>query len=163
MEDKTRRDERFVAAVRENRAAMFRVARAMLRSDDDAQEAVAEATARAYAHLGALRSWDAVRPWLMRIVVNACHGTLRRRKRECPVEEEQLAAVPARETEEMGVWAYVERLSATYSVPLTMFYGEDMRLDEIARALRLPRGTVSARLTRGRQALKRLMEKEADR
>ena len=43
VEDKRRRDERFVEAIRQNRAGMFRVARMMLRSDSDAEEAVADA------------------------------------------------------------------------------------------------------------------------
>ena len=42
VEDKRRRDERFVEAIRQNRAGMFRVARMMLRSDSDAEEAVAD-------------------------------------------------------------------------------------------------------------------------
>ena len=50
VEDKRRRDERFVEAIRQNRAGMFRVARMMLRSDSDAEEAVADATESAYAH-----------------------------------------------------------------------------------------------------------------
>ncbi|MDO5378346.1 MAG: sigma factor, partial [Clostridia bacterium] len=74
---KAERDERFVQAVREHREAMYRVALSMLRSKADAEDAVSEATVQAYAHLNALRSWDAVRAWLMRITVNACHATLR--------------------------------------------------------------------------------------
>ena len=62
MEDKRRSDERFVEAIRQNRAGMFRVARMMLRSDSDAEETVADATESAYAHLRALRNWEAVRP-----------------------------------------------------------------------------------------------------
>lgn len=69
----TTADERFIEAIRQNRAGMFRVARMMLRSDSDAEEAVADATACAYAHIHTLRSWEAVRPWLMRITVNTCH------------------------------------------------------------------------------------------
>lgn len=163
MEDKLRRDERFVEAVRKNRGAMFRLSLTMLRSASDAEEAVCEATACAYAHLHALRNWDAVRPWLMRIVVNACHAMLRRRKREIPTAEETMAWIPAREREDEDIWEDVARLGVKYSVPLVMFYGEDMRLDEIAHALRLPRGTVSSRLTRGRQMLRRQMEKEEGR
>ena len=41
-----------------------------------------------------------------------------------------------------------------------MFYGEDMRVEEIARALRLPTGTVSSRISRGRRLLRQLIEKE---
>ena len=43
VEEKRRRDERFIEAIRQNRAGMFRVARMMLRSDSDAEEAVADA------------------------------------------------------------------------------------------------------------------------
>ena len=69
VEGKRQRDARFVEAIRQNRAGMFCVARMMLRSDSDAEEAVADATERAYAHLYALRNWQSIRPWLMRISV----------------------------------------------------------------------------------------------
>ena len=54
----------------------------------------------------------------------------------------------------------VERLDALYSVPLVMAYAEGMKLEEIAAALHVPKGTVSARMTRGRQKLKTWMEEE---
>ena len=157
MEEKRRCDERFVEAIRQNRAGMFRVARMMLRSDSDAEEAVADATERAYEHLKTLRNWAAVRPWLMRITINACHKTLRRRKRELPSDDAALFDRPMQPSEE-NIWALVERLDALYSVPLTMFYAEGMKLEEIAAALCVPKGTISARMTRGRQKLKMWME-----
>ena len=54
----------------------------------------------------------------------------------------------------------VEQLDALYGVPLTMFYAESMKLEEIAAALHVPKGTVSAQMTRGRQKLKTWMEEE---
>ena len=158
--DKRRRDERFVEAIRQNRAGMFRVARMMLRSDSDAEEAVADATVSAYAHLYTLRNWEAVRPWLMRITVNACHKMLRRRKRETPSGDETLFDRPIKPSDATEIWSLVEQLDALYSVPLTMFYADGMKLEEIAAALHVPKGTVSARMTRGRQKLKTWMEEE---
>ena len=160
VEAKEWRDEQFIKAIRQNRAGMFRVARMMLRNDSDAEEAVAEATMKAYAHIGSLRSWDAVRPWLMRITVNASHKVLRTRKRETPSDEQSVFDRPAPEQKRADIWDEVKKLDEKYSVPLTMFYAEDMSLAEISRALRLTRGTVSSRLTRGRQKLKAMMEKE---
>ncbi len=160
VEDKRRRDERFVEAIRQNRAGMFRVARMMLRSDSDAEEAVADATESAYAHLRTLRNWEAVRPWLMRITVNACHKMLRRRKRETPSGDETLFDRPIKTSDATEIWSLVEQLDALYSVPLTMFYADGMKLEEIAAALHVPKGTVSARMTRGRQKLKTWMEEE---
>lgn len=122
VEEKRWRDERFIEAIRQNRAGMFRVARMMLRSDSDAEEAVADATACAYAHIHTLRSWEAVRPWLMRITVNTCHKVLRRRKRELPSDDAALFDRPIAPREAENIWALVERLDALYSVPLVMAY-----------------------------------------
>ena len=160
MEAKERRDEQFIEAIRQNRAGMFRVARMMLRNDSDAEEAVADATMKAYTHIGSLRSWDAVRPWLMRITVNTCHKVLRRRKRELPTDDQNVFDQPQEKRERADIWNDVEKLDAKYSVPLTLFYEEEMSLAEVAQALKLTRGTVSSRLTRGRQKLKAMLEKE---
>ena len=76
MSEKQRRDERFVQALTAHREQMYRVALTMLRSPQEAEDAVSQATLKAYAGIGRLRSWDSVRPWLMRITVNAAHQTL---------------------------------------------------------------------------------------
>lgn len=160
MEQKRAQDARFVAALEEHRAAMFRVARAMLHTDADAEDAVSAATLAAYQHLHMLRSWDSVRPWLMRITVRAGQRLLRTRRRECPADWAWRPELPL-QPEATPLWVYLEGLPTQYSLPLAMYYGEGMSLQEIAQALRLPKGTVSARITRGRQALKRQLEQEA--
>lgn len=157
---KDTRDERFVRAVREHREAMYRVAFSMLRSRADAEDAVSEATVQAYAHLDALRSWDTVRAWLMRITVNACHATLRRRRREIPSELDDADLAIAGPEAYTPVWVHVAKLPPRYAGVLQLYYGEDMSVEEIARALRLPKGTVSSQITRGRRMLKEQIEKE---
>ena len=167
MEAKEWRDEQFIKAIRQNRAGMFRVARMMLRNDSDAEEAVAEATMKAYAHIGSLRSWDAVRPWLMRITVNTCHKVLRRRKRELPTFQLLCQAVGrcgrGMKAGEAVIQTYHPEhysIQASAAQDYQTFYEEEMSLAEIAQALKLTRGTVSSRLTRGRQKLKAMLEKE---
>lgn len=159
-ETKAARDERFVRAVREHREAMYRVALSMLRSKADAEDAVSEATVQAYAHLDALRSWNTVRAWLMRITVNACHATLRRRRREIPRELDDADLAAAGPEACTPIWAHVARLPPRYAAVLQLYYGEDMSVEEIARTLRLPKGTVSSQITRGRRMLKERIEKE---
>lgn len=96
----------------------------------------------------------------MRITVNACHKMLRRRKRETPSGDEALFDRPIKPSDATEIWSLVGQLDALYSVPLTMFYADGMKLEEIAAALHVPKGTVSARMTRGRQKLKTWMEEE---
>lgn len=160
METKQERDAWFVQAVREHRAAMYRVALSMLRVQADAEDAVSEATVQAYAHLGALRQRECARAWLMRITVNACHAALRRKKREAVREIGEAELVAEGPQASAPVWALVAQLPPRYGCVLQMFYGEDMRVEEIARALRLPKGTVSSRISRGRRMLRERLEKE---
>ena len=160
METKQERDAWFVQAVQAHRAAMYRVALSMLRRRADAEDAVSEATMQAYVHIDSLRARENVRAWLMRITVNACHAALRRRKREAVREIGEAELVAQAPQESLPLWALVAQLPPKYGSVLQMFYGEDMRVEEIARALRLPGGTVSSRISRGRRLLRQLIEKE---
>lgn len=155
-------DERFVEALFLHREAMYRVAYAMLRSAHDAQDAVSEATIKAYANLRRLRDWGSVRPWLMQITVNASHQAMRRRKREQP---QDISLMGNRETppEETPFWMYVDRLPDDMRLILTLRFGEDLPVAEIARILRLPVGTVSSRISRAKQRLREDLMKEEER
>jgi RNA polymerase sigma-70 factor (ECF subfamily) len=145
------------AAVR-CRAAMYRVARGMLRSDADAEDAVSNAVVAAYTHLGSLRDPRALPGYLMRCTQHACHAILRRRKREACAED---MSVYGQSAENPGsVWSYVHHLPEKYRMPLLLRYGEDWPLADIAQALRLPKGTVSARLSRGLKMLRKELQEE---
>ena len=159
MSETQRRDERFVQALTAHREQMYRVALTMLRSPQEAEDAVSQATLKAYAGIGRLRSWDSVRPWLMRITVNAAHQTLRRRKRESVYPLDTLPEPPAPPQED-PLWMYLDTLPQHMRVILTLRYGENLPINEIAHMLRIPRGTVSARLTRAKRKLAEQLGKE---
>ena len=70
--------ERFAAAVTAHRHAMYRAARALLDSDADAEDAVSEATLRAWQAFGRLREERALKGWLIKITVNCAYEHLRK-------------------------------------------------------------------------------------
>lgn len=152
-------DERFVLALKEHREGMYRVAYTMLRTVHDAQDAVSTATIKAYANLRSLRDWDSIRPWLLRITVNCAHQTLRRRKKEQPVDFLQHPS-QQEPMEETPFWMYVQQLPDDLRLVLTLRFGEDLPLNEVARILRLPKGTVSSRISRAKQKLREELLKE---
>jgi len=49
----------------------------------------------------------------------------------------------------------VLKLGEIYRVPIMLFYYEDMKVQEIADVLELPKGTVLSRLSRGRDILRK--------
>lgn len=63
--------ERFVALVMEHSRSMYRVARALLPGDADAQDAVGEAVLLAWQSFERLRRPEAARGWLLKITVNS--------------------------------------------------------------------------------------------
>ena len=146
---KRRRDERFVEAIRQNRAGMFRVARSgVLRSDSDAEEAVADATESAYAHLHTLRNsraavagsgHDVASP-VERMPQDAQTAEDEKRRaatRRC-LTDQYKRAMRRKSGRRRSNW-----MRCTRRLPLTMFYADGMKLEEIAAALHVPKGTVS--------------------
>ena len=53
------------------------------------------------------------------------------------------------------------KISMTHRDILTLFFLQDLSLEEIAQILQIPRGTVKSRLYYAKQALKNVLEKEA--
>ena len=151
------RKDLFIQTVREREKALYRVAFVMLRRSADAEDAVAEGIESAYRRLDAIRDEAALPAYLMRCTVNACHSALRRRKREVVMEICE-AYMPANHPE-LPVWTYLMGLDEKYRLPLAMRYGEEMSIQEIANALRLPQGTVSTRIARGLKLLRNQIER----
>lgn len=150
----------FCGQVEQHKTALYRLARSILNNDEDAKDAVGEAVCRAFAALPQLRRRDSFKPWLMRICANAAYGILSRRQRtvsleDCGVEP----AVPPADSGD-SLWPLVQTLPDTLRAPVTLFYYDDLTTAEIAAVLNIREGAVRTRLTRGRQMLKELLEKE---
>ena len=148
----------FLDAVQARRQAMWRVAYSILRSAADAEDAVSAAVESVWKHLPRIRTKEALPAYLMRSAVNAAHDELRRRKRTVPIEPlENVLEAP--ETDR-GIADYVARMEEKYRLPLLLKFDEGMQEKEIAAVLRLPRGTVSSRISRGLDMIRKDMKKE---
>ena len=157
MDDRT---SVFVDAVQTTRERMYRVARMMLHTDADAEDAVSTATMIAWKQLLRLRSLDALPAYLTRCTVNAARTALRRRKRETLMDAAHLPERPAQSGKDTPVWMYLQRLPEKYRMPLALRYGEDLSLKDTAEILRIPCGTVCSRASRGLAMLRKELEKE---
>lgn len=152
--------EEFSAAVTEHGPRMYRAARAVLDSDADAQDAVAQAVLQAWQSLDRLRDRSALRPWLVKIAVNCAYAMRRKQGRVVYLDDlPQEPAAPEPDRHE-GLWEAVCALPPDRRAVVTLFYYEDMTVDEIARALRVPRGTVKSRLSRARGQLKEMLQEQ---
>ena len=151
-------ERHFLDTVRKNRDRMYRVAMSYLHTGADAEDAVSAAVEAAWTHFWKLRNPDALGPYLIRCVINASKNELRRRKRLVPLDSVKESLI----TDRTGdlLFEYICGLEDKYRIPLILRMQERMTEKEIAEVLRVPRGTVSTRISRALNELRKQMAKE---
>lgn len=151
----------FIAEIEACSGMMYRVAWSILRNNADCEDALQEAALKAWEKRGHLRNETYFRTWITRILINACYDTQRKRRRVIPLDEvaERAAAASPDPTLTLALEALPEKLR----LPLTLHYLEGFSVEEIARILRIPAGTVKSRLRQARNQLRvQWLETEGD-
>jgi RNA polymerase sigma-70 factor (ECF subfamily) len=172
-----RRDEAaFEALMRRHNGKLFRVARAILRDDAEAEDALQDAYLDAYRHIASFRGDANLTTWLTRIVANQALMRLRRQKgskvvvsldewHEAGMADEQSES-PASATLRMEIRRLLEKkideLPLAFRVVFVMREVDDMTAEDIAAALNIPAATVRTRLFRGRALLREALAREMD-
>ena len=141
----------WVERMREAETSLYHVACAILDSETDRRDAMQETALRAWEHRRSLRNERYFKTWVTRIAVNVCRDALRKNRRMVPVET--LPEGPAPESP-MELYATIESLPERLRLPLVLYYLEGYSVEETARALGLPSGTVKFRLHEARKALR---------
>jgi len=155
----------FDARLVESSSLAFRVAYSVVRHRQDAEDIAQEAFARAHRSFRHLRDRDRFRAWLVRLTwrlaLNRRRGDLRRMARESDLNEpaavlsvdEELAA---RDRARL-LWRSIDALPDKLRIVIVLAAIEEHDIQEVARLLRLPAGTVKSRLFLGRQRLRELL------
>ena len=155
MSQKSNRPVDWETLVTQNENRLYRTALAILGHPQEAEDAVQDAFVRFLEHAPA----DLENPgaWLMRVLTNGCKSRLRLAWRRVGPLPETLPAPGPEEREE---------LEELFALPpedravIHLYYYEGWSTDEIAHMLGRRPGTVRARLSRAREKLRKLMEKE---
>lgn len=150
--------EQFEQNIRKYAPNMYRLALAMLHNREDAEDAVSEAVLRAYEKIHTLRKKESFKSWIMQIAANEARRIYGRNKRVMPVEDME-AYMPAFREERHELWDVVMQLDLVYREVIMLYFYERFSIKEIGMILHVPEGTVKSRLSRGKKALRDLMEK----
>jgi RNA polymerase sigma-70 factor (ECF subfamily) len=152
---------------------LFRVARAVVRDEAEAEDVLQEAYLRAFAAIGGFRGEAGVATWLTRIVLNEAHGRLRRRRTtvdldalEAAQESAQVLNFPGMsksdDPEADAARAQIRRLleravddlPEPFRLVFILREVEDLSAEETASHLNLKVETVKTRLHRARRRLR---------
>ena len=144
------------------------VARLILRSGDQADDAVQDALVAAWVGLRGLRDPDRFDAWTYRLLVRACRRAASRRHArtlaEIAVSEELPPLVDDRQQDLANrdlIDRALRRLTVDERTVLVMRHYLDMSLGEAADALGIPLGTVKSRLSRATAAMRTALEADA--
>jgi RNA polymerase sigma-70 factor, ECF subfamily len=127
---------------------------------EDAEDAVQEAFARASTRWARLRGYEAPEAWVRRVALNLATSGLRRTRRQLAALARMRTATgaPPGATDRLVIEAGLRRLPLRQRQVLVLYYGADLPVEEVARQLRVPTGTVKSRLARARAALGAYLE-----
>ncbi|MCH5286171.1 MAG: RNA polymerase sigma factor [Christensenellaceae bacterium] len=141
----------WLARMREAEESLYHVACAILTSETDRRDAMQETALRAWEHRRSLRNEAYFKTWATRIAINVCRDIMRKNRRVMPVE-----GLPERPAPELPSELHltIEGLPERLRLPLVLYYLEGFSVEETARALGLPEGTVKFRLHQARKALR---------
>ncbi len=134
---------------------MYKVAKAILKNDEDAADAMQETALTCWMKLDTLKKDRYFKTWMMRILINHCNGIYRQKSRVIsdqmmPEEgglEENYSTVEWRE--------FLQCLDEKYRVVAILYYVEGFKIREIAEILELNANTVSGRLATAREKIEK--------
>jgi RNA polymerase sigma-70 factor (ECF subfamily) len=148
------RSRAFADLVRRHQPDALATALGLLRDRNEAEEAVQEATARAWRGLAGLREPGRFKAWFVSILCRACQDRIRDRVRS----RRALSALPApeagREAGDSPVLRAAMALPDEYREPLVLFYVQGLPVADIAEALGISESNAKVRLHRARRLLR---------
>jgi RNA polymerase sigma-70 factor (ECF subfamily) len=177
-------DAAFTELVRRESGKLRAVARRILRSDEDADDAVQDALLSAFQNLDGFEGGARLSTWLHRITVNAALMRLRSRKRRREDAIEDLLPAFAEDGHHLGsvarlqgvaeeeilsaelsaiVRRAIDELPDSHRLVLVLRDVEGLDTAETARALGIGPDATKMRLHRARQALRTLLERRLPR
>ena len=162
--------------VRRHNRRLFRVARAVLKDDAEAEDVVQETYVRAFTNLASFRGDASLSTWLTRIALNDALGRARRRRpsvefRDDEIQEGRVLMFPSMTTAESNpetetarghmrkiLEEAVDELPEPFRVIFVMRDVEGLNVEETASHLSIKAETVKTRLFRARRLLRNAIE-----
>jgi RNA polymerase sigma-70 factor (ECF subfamily) len=172
----------FERLMRANNRRLYRLARATLRDDAEAEDALQEAYLAAHRALAGFRGESTLSTWLSRLVSNECLGRLRKRARrdnifpivaldaeadpEAAMDDARRPEPPDRALVRTQMRELLERqldaLPQAFRSVFVLRAVEELSVEETARVLGIPEATVRTRHFRARSLLREALAQEID-
>ena len=131
---------------------VYRLALSRVKSKEEAEDIFQEVFIKVYEKMPEFVSKEHEKYWIIRVTINLSKNFLTTawHRKVTSLEQE----IVFEELEEKDVYFEVLRLPLKYRTILQLFYYENLKIEEIAEALKISQNTVKTRLRRAREKLK---------
>ncbi|QXM05730.1 RNA polymerase sigma factor [Crassaminicella indica] len=171
----------FEALIKDHQKLAFNIAYRMLGNIEDAKDATQDAFIKTYRSLHKFKRESNFSTWLYRIVTNTCLDVLRKRKLQktysydCQIDTEDgdiIRDLPdatnlpedmvAKRECQRNIQNAINCLSEDHKTVIVLRDIKGFSYEQISKILDCSEGTVKSRISRARQSLKRIMEKNRE-
>ena len=146
--------------IEQNKAYLYRTAFLYCKDEENAMDIVQDAVLSGFRNIGSLKEPDYFRTWLTRILINAAKEYLRKIVPFESLEMKEIAVpekgVPVEE--KWDLYEAIDTLPEKMKTVVILKYFNDLKLNEIAEAMQIPEGSVSAYLTRAKTLLQQCLK-----
>lgn len=140
---------------------IFSAAFSVCRNRADADDVVQDTLARYHTIDKDFESENHLKAWLLRVAINRAKDlNLSFWRRNTVGWEDYMEGIAFDEPRDSRLFEAVMGLPERYRTVIHLFYYEDYAVEEIARILGRPAGTVKSQLSRGRKLLKNILQEE---
>ena len=158
----SRRDQTIERLITQYQTSLLRLCYVQLQDQALAEDAVQETFLKAYKGFDSFRGDSSEKTWLTRIAVNTCRdfqrgGWFKHTDRRITPEMLPVGTVQP-DTEDLDLSLALMKLPRKMREAILLYYYQDMSTEEIAETLGIAQSSVSNRLRRGREKLRKLLE-----
>lgn len=145
--------EAFQRLMEQQGKSMYKVAKAILKNDDDIADAMQETALTCWEKIDTLKQERYFQTWMTRILINHCNAIYRQRKKTVSdvCLPEKSVSEHSFETVEWN--QFLSCLDEKYRTVVILYYVEGFKTREIAEILDLNESTVRGRLATAREKM----------
>lgn len=133
-------------------------------SEEDVNEAVQNTIVNSFISIKSLKNEKYFKTWIIRILINECNHIYKDKKENIFEEynEDSIKEMGrdyiSESIHKIDFFELVKNLNYEERMLITLFYSEDLSIKEISNVMDIPQSTVTTKLSRARNKLKKILE-----
>lgn len=144
--------EAFSALMTKYAGSMYKVAKGILKNDEDVADAMQETALSCWEKIETLKKNEYFKTWMIRILINHCNAIYRQRAKY--LSDSNIMEMPTTDGSEFSNVEWMELLECLeekYRTVIVLYYVEGFKIKEIAQILDINESTIKARMVTARK------------